>query len=213
MSLMALVAAGQRGLLIRTVGGAIGVDETVARDALERLLTAVARRLNERAGDPAECQILLDVIANGGYQRYLDDARALLGRAAIGDGEQALVYLYGSVEVAREHARSIGPPAGLDAEVFARLMTLAASLLLAAMARRLEQQANDRLAEGGPAAVLTGLGQALLRGFVEGTRRALFRRRASFQRRMARRRRLARGASGRPSLDDLLGDLLHDNGG
>ena len=212
MSLMALIAAGQQGLLIRTVGAALGVDEAVARPALERLLAVIARRLSERAGDPVECQILLDVIAGGGFPRYLDDARALLGREAIRDGEDLLTYLYGSVEAAREHARAIGPPAGLDAEVFARLMTLAASLLLAAVARRLEQQARERLAEGSPAGVLKGLGQAVLRGFLDGTGRALFRRRASFRRRMARRRRFGQSSSRRPSLDELLGDLLDDNG-
>jgi hypothetical protein len=44
------------------------------------------------------------------------------------DGEGLLAYAYGSVDAAREDARAIGPPAGLDREVFARLMTLAASL-------------------------------------------------------------------------------------
>lgn len=209
MSLMAIIAAGQQGLLIRTVGGAIGVDEPVARAAIERLLPAMARQLSERAHDPAESEIVLDVVAHGGFQRYLDDPRALLGREAIRDGEEMLTYLYGSVDAARQHATAIRPPAGLDAGVFARLMTLAACLLLGAMARRLEHQAHNELAESGVAGILKGLGQAILRGIVEGTARSMFRRRTSFRRRMARRRgRLDHAPSHRPALDEVLGDLL-----
>jgi hypothetical protein len=211
MSLMAIIAAGQKGLLIRAVGGAVGVDEPVARAALERLLQAMARRLTKRADNREERRILLETVAAGGFQRYLDDPRALLGRDTIRDGEDLLTYLYGSVDVARDHARTIGPPSGLDAEVFTRLMTVAACLLLGAMARRLEQQTQDRLVDVGATGLVMGLVQAIWAGIMEGTARSMFRRRASFRYRMgAERRRQQRGEapSGRPELEEILGDLL-----
>jgi hypothetical protein len=209
MSLMALMAAGQQGLLIQTVGGVVGVEEPVAARALERLSKTIARRLSARvAVEPAEHEVLLDVIARGGFECYLDDPRALFGRAAVRDGEDVLAYAYGSVEAAREEAKAVGPPQGLDRDVFARLMTLAASLVLAAMARKMEQQARKGSAVAGPAGVLKELGQTVMRGLADGTTRTF--RRARFRRRMALRRlglslrRPERGAS----LDELLGDLL-----
>ena len=212
MSLMALIAAGQQGLLIHTVAGVIGVDEPVARAALERLLRAIAHRLNARAADPVEHEILLDVIARGGFQRYLDDPRVLFGRDAVRDGEGVLAYLYGSVEAARARARKLGPPAGLDREVFARLMTLAAVLLPAAIARRLDQQAQVPAAEAGVTDALKGLGRAMLRGLADGTVRTVLRR-ARFRHRIAVRRLIMsqrRPAARRPRLDALLGDLLEE---
>jgi hypothetical protein len=208
MSLLALIAASQNGLLIRAVGSVIGVDEPVARDALERLLATIAERLGARAADPAEHDILLDVIASGSFQRYLDDPRALFGRDAVRDGEVLLAYLYGSVEAARQRARAVGPPAGLDGEVFARLMTLAASLLLGAMARRLEELARDPLPAPGPAGALRELGQTVLRGFADGTMRTF--RHASFRRRMVLRRLYLprRRRTHAASIEELLGDLL-----
>jgi len=205
---MALIAASQNGLLIRAVGSVIGVDEPVARDALERLLATIAERLGARAADPVEHDILLDVIASGGFQRYLDDPRALFGRDAVRDGEGLLAYLYGSLEAARDDARAIGPPAGLDGEVFARLMTLAASLLLGAMARRLEDLARDPFPATGPAGALRELGRTVLRGLADGTMRTF--RHASFRRRMALRRlNLPRRRRDHAvSIDELLGDLL-----
>jgi hypothetical protein len=208
MSLMALMAAGQQGLLIRTVGGVVGVEEPVAARALERLSKAIARRLSARvAVEPAEHEVLLDVVARGGFERYLDDPRALFGREAVRDGEDLLAYAYGSVDAAREEARALGPPRGLDRDVFARLMTLVASLVLAVMARSMEQ-ARPRSAVAGPAGVLKELGETVMRGLADGTLRTF--RRARFRRRMALRRlglslrRPERGAS----LDELLGDLL-----
>jgi len=208
MSLLALVAAGQHGLLIQTVGGAIGVEEPVARQALERLSRTIARRLSARVTlEPAEHEVLLDVVARGGFERYLDDPRALFGREAVRDGEDLLTYAFGSLEAAREEAKAVGPPPGLDRDVFARLMTLAASLVLAAMARKLEQQARANSAVAGPAGVLKEFGETVMRGLADGTLRTF--RRASFRRRMALRRlglslrRPERGAA----LDELLGDL------
>lgn len=215
MSLTALIAAGQRGQLIQTIAVVVSVDELVARAALQRLLAAIARRLSERAADPLEHEILLDVIARGGFQRYLDDRRFLFGRKAVREGEEVLAYLYGSVEAAREDANRIGAPAGLDRDVFARLMTLAAILLFGAAARRLEQQAHDRSAGSAPADMLKELGRTILRGLADGTGRTLFRR-LSFRRRLAALRwkatwrRLDRSASRRPTLDELLGGLLNE---
>ena len=209
MSLMALMAAGQQGLLIKTVGGLIGVEEPVAARALERLSRAIARRLSARVAiEPAEHEVLLDVVARGGFERYLDDPRALLGREAVRDGEDLLTYAYGSVDAAREEARVVGPPPGLDSDVFARLMTLAASLVLGAMARKLEQQARANSAVAGPAGVLKEFGETVMRGLADGTLRTF--RRASFRRRMALRRLgfSLRRPEGGASVDELLGDLL-----
>lgn len=209
MSLMALVAAGQQGLLIKTVGGVIGVEEPVAARALERLSRPIARRLSARvAVEPAEHEVLLDVVARGDFERYLDDPRALFGRHAVRDGEDLLTYVYGSVEAAREEANAVGPPPGLDRDVFARLMTLAASLVLAAMARKLEQQARASAAVAGPAGVLKEFGETVMRGLADGTLRTF--RRASFRRRMALRRLgfSLRRPEGGASVDELLGDLL-----
>jgi hypothetical protein len=208
MSLMALVAAGQQGLLIQTVGGVVGVEEPVARQALERLSRAIARRLSARvAVEPAEHEVLLDVVARGGFESYLDDPRALFGRGAVRDGEDLLAYAYGSVEAAREEAKKVGSPRWLDRDVFARLMTLAASLVLAAMARSMEQ-ARPRTPVAGPAGVLKEFGETVMRGLADGTTRTF--RRARFRRRMALRRLgfSLRRPEGGASLDELLGDLL-----
>ena len=209
MSPMDIIAAAQHGLLIQAVAGVMGVEERVARQALSRLLTALAARLSARAADPVEEANLLAVLVGGDFQRYLDDPRALFGRLAVRDGEELLAYLYGSVEAARAEARRIGPPRGLDSELFARTLTLAASLLLAALARRLEAEKNELSADAGLTDYLQDLGRTILRGLADGTVRTLFRR-VGFRGRMALRR-LPRRGSGRhhgPSIDALLGSLL-----
>lgn len=210
MSPMEIIAAGQHGLLIQAVAGVIGVEEGVARNAIERLLKAIGRRLSERAADPAEQENVLDVLAGGDFQLCLDDPRALFGPFAVRDGEGLLAYLYGSLEAARAEARRIGPPRGLDKEVFARLLTLAASLLLAALARRLEKEKGELPAEAGLTDYLQDLGRTILRGFADGTVRTLFRR-VGFRGRMAMSRmklRLSRRPGHGPSIDNLLGSLL-----
>ena len=208
MSLMALIAAGHQGHLVQTVAVVLGVEEPVARSALERLVPAVAHRLRDRAAEAGEQDGLLDVLAEGGFQRYLDDPRVLFGREAVRDGEDVLGYAYGSVDAARAQARAIGPPAGLDGDVFARLMTLAAVLLIGAMSRRLDQQVRAGSAAAGPAGILKRLGRVVVRALAEGSMRSIYRRRAGFGPRMAaRRRRPGARPARRPTLEMLLGDV------
>jgi hypothetical protein len=208
MSLMALMAASQNGLLIRAVGSVVGVDEPVARDALERLLGAIAERLGARAADPVEHDILLDVIASGSFQRYLDDPRALFGREAVRDGEGLLAYALwlrrGRPRARRKRhraARRARPRGVRQADDAGRKPSAGA------MARRLEEQARDPLRLPGPAGALKELGQTVLRGLADGTMRTF--RRASFRRRMALRRLNLQRRGGPRRVDrGTPGDLL-----
>ncbi len=228
---MDVLDACQSGQLVAAVGIASDLEEAQCRQALERLTRDIARRVSERVSEQDDIDDLLDVLDEEEEYEYLDNPKAMLGRDGIADGEEILKLLYGSLDEAGQVAAQIGAPRGVDDEVFARLMTVAASLTLAAMARRNKQfqmsLADHDAAENGSkggfvamlvSALVAGLMQALRQAVRPSRRRrkrniltSIFgsekkRRPSSTSRRKSRRRKSRRRKT--PTLKDLLGDII-----
>ena len=224
----------QRGQLIDTLGAACELSETQCRQSLERLTPDIARRIGACISDEDDddYEDLIDILDEDEQVEYLDEANAMLSRGAISDGEDILKLLYGSMSNAHAAARKIGAPRGVDDDAFARLMTMAAALTFAAMARRNQQYQlaaldhPDDQSVGGDGLIAT-LINALVTGFMQGFREATRRKRSrrrkrsmleqifgsgtTRRRRSTRRRSRSRKRRRRrktPSLRDLLGDIL-----
>lgn len=216
----------QNGQLIDTLGAACELSEEQCRQSLDRLTPDIARRISERIPDEDSYEDLVDILDEEEQVEYLDDPNAMLSRSAIGDGEDILELLYGSMDQARAAAQKIGPPEGVDGDAFARLMTMAAALTFSALARRNQQYqlAAARSPEGEPPAsegFIAMLIGALITGLMQGLKTSTRRRRRRRNRGVlekifgtgtTRRRRSTRKRKRRrrktPSLNDLLGDIL-----
>lgn len=220
----------QNGQLIDTLGAACEISETRCRQALERLTPNIARLINERIIDEDDYEDLVDILDDEDQTECLDNPTEMLSRGTISDGKDILEILYGSLDVAHEAARRIGPPNGVDENTFTRLMAMAAALTFSAMARRNQQYqlaAVDQPASGG--GLISTLFNALVTGFMEGFRQATRRktrrrrkrslleqilgtgttsRRRSTRRRRSSRKRKRQRRRKTPSLRDLLGDIL-----
>jgi hypothetical protein len=136
--------------------------------------------------------------------------------SAVQDGEDILTHLYGSLEVARRQARAIGAPAGMKTATFERIMSHAAALVLAAMTRRSKMLAMPAVgslpaaSQGGIMAVLI---DAVVKGIVDGLKRAMLPRRRRASTAYGRRKKRSTSRTKRttsPRLEDILGDIIKD---
>ena len=221
--IMEILDSAQDGNLILVFASAAGVQEASARTALDTLTSDIARRIADLVKNSDRYDDLMDVLDEEERDQYLDKPGAILDRGAIEDGEDILKSAYGSLDVARSAARRIGAPDGIESDVFERIMTLAATLTLAAMARR------NRIYQFGVAGgtgtepeqrgFIATMISALITGFLEGFRQATRRKRRRRKRsafdavfgskRSTRRtKRTRKRRQKTPSLNDLLGDLL-----
>jgi hypothetical protein len=217
MELLDIIAAGQGGALITRLGAAAGVDAATARAALDKLAPEIARRIAAKAQDPDEYEHLLDVLEEGEADAYLDSPRALLSRAAAQDGEDILAHLYGSLDAARREAGRIGAPDGMTPAIFERFMSYAAAVVLAAMTRRnkalaMPAASQSAAAQGGIMAMLI---DAIVKGVVDGFKKAMVPRRRRTSSTYGRKRKSATTTARKPrtrspSLQDILGDIVKD---
>ena len=228
--ILEILSEGQSGLLIKTLGDACDLSEDQCRQSLEKLVPDIARRISDHIEDDDDLEELVDILDREEQTKYLDDRNAMFSRDIVHDGKDILELVYGSLDKAHDAAERIGPPKGVDDDVFERLMTIVASLTFAAMARRNQhvqlaamdgpKDGEQRVDEGFFMMIIN----ALITGFMEGARQSTTRRRRrkrSMLERIfgtkSRSRRRRRSSSSRkrrsrrrktPSLKDILGDIL-----
>lgn len=209
-----IVLASNDGKTAAALAMAGGYSVDAAEKALKTLVREVGSKLVLKAQDPDELELMLDVIEAGEHDDYLSNPDALVSREAIEEGEEILEHLYGSLERARTMAAQVRRPHGLSEEKMERLMTLAATLSVAAMVQRGRQ--------GFMSADLNGTGSVfwkeLLRAIYKGIthvppkrrrrrNRATVARSYKTSRKRRRQRRRSRRKS-RPSLADVFGELI-----
>lgn len=214
MELVEIIAAGHKGRLAANVANVAGIAEADARAALEALVGEVAGRIAAKVADPAELELLLDVIEAGEHDDYLDSADALLSREAIQEGEEILTHVYGGLDAARAAAARLPRPASLDGPRMGSLMTLAATLSVAALTRRGRATWLPAAGDGYGSSLLGALIQGLIQGLTHvPARRRRRRTRATYSPRYAgsrkrKRKTATRRRTAEPTLADVFGELL-----
>jgi hypothetical protein len=201
----------------RTAGAlalAGGYPADAAEKALKTLVRDIGHRMAMKAQDPDEFDLILDVIEAGEHDDYLTNPDALLSREAVQEGEEILAHVYGSLERARTVARSLRRPHGINEDKMERLMSLAATLCVAAMVARGRQGFMAADLGGAAQSFWSELVNAVIKGvtYVPPKRRKR-RSRATVARSYAssRKRKRQRSRSKRktnPSLADVFGELV-----
>lgn len=217
MEILDIIDKAQNGTLMAQLAASAEVDLQTARAAMHALAPELARAIADKASDPDEYQHLIDSLHSGEADDYLENSRAFLSRTAARDGESILTYLYGSLDAARARANAIGAPEGMKENTFSRFMTFAAVLVVAAMTRRnkaFAMQTAPLTSSSTVNGIMSVLVDALVKGVVDGFKRAMLPRRrritVSYGRKKTRKRTRRKTPSRTPSLNDILGNLLKD---
>lgn len=212
--LIDIILASNQGRTAGALALAGGYPADAAEKALKTLVRDIGHRMAMKAQDPDEFELILDVIEAGEHDDYLTNPDALLSREAVQEGEEILAHVYGSLERARTVARSLRRPHGLNEDKMERLMSLAATLCVAAMVSRGRQGFMAADLGGAAQSFWSELVNAVIKGitYVPPKRRKR-RSRATVARSYARsgKRKRQRSRSKRktsPSLADVFGELV-----
>jgi hypothetical protein len=131
----AIVGAGN-GAAVRQLGSQVGLREDQTTAALGALVPMLAAGLQRNARDAGGLESLLGALAGGGHTRYLDDPTTLAREDALADGNGILGHVFGSKQVSREVAGRAAAQTGIGADALKRLLPLAATLVMGALARQ-----------------------------------------------------------------------------
>lgn len=147
--LLDMLLGQQNNSNLKDIMNQLGLDETQARDAIGSLLPQITQGIQKQASQ--QNISILDQIAKGQQQRYLeDDSAHLYDDDAIQGGNDILGQIFGSKQVSREVAGQAAQQTGIDSSILKKLLPMVASMAMGAMGK----QASGSGLGSNPAALL-----------------------------------------------------------
>jgi hypothetical protein len=154
MNILEAVLNAQGGAAAQQAGRSVGLSADQTSAALSALVPALAAGLQRNTSQPGGLESLLGALTGGAHVRYVDSPDTLQGQGAVSDGNAILGHILGSKDVSRRVASRASAQTGLGEDVLKKLLPVAATLVMGALAK---QQLGARAA-----AAPSGAGNGIL---------------------------------------------------
>jgi len=155
MSLLDAILNSQDGAAVQQLGSQFGLGDDQTTQALSALVPAIAAGVHHNVQSEGGLQSLLSALSSGQHQQYVTDPAILGQSSTIDDGNAILGHVFGNKDVSRQVAAHAAAQTGIGSDVLRRMLPVAATLVMGALAKRSFQgapaQAGFQGAPGGAA--------------------------------------------------------------
>lgn len=149
MNILEAVLNAQGGAAAQQAGRSVGLSPDQTSAALSALVPALAAGLQRNASQPGGLDSLIGALTRGSHTRYVDDPAALQSQDVVSDGNAILGHILGSKDVSRRVASRASAQSGLGEDVLKKLLPMAATLVMGALAK---QRLGTQTSAAAPAA-------------------------------------------------------------
>lgn len=126
------------------VSRTFGLDDGQTRAAVEELIPALRRGLQQNAGARSDTattagpgmEDLLEALRTGQHDRYVDEPASLGLPETRKDGNDILGHIFGNKETSREVARRASASTGIGASVLKKLLPVLATVVMGTLSKR-----------------------------------------------------------------------------
>ncbi len=141
MNILETILNASGGNAARQAGAAVGLSESQTSSALGALIPALSAGMSRNASQPGGLESLFGALTGGGHSRYVEDPAAFGRQETIADGNGILGHLLGSKDASRAVASEASAQTGIGADVLKKLLPIAATLMMGALAKQKFAQA------------------------------------------------------------------------
>jgi len=156
MDILSDIITAQDGAAVQQLGSQLGLGQQQTTSALSALVPALAAGLQRNMQSEGGLGTLISVLSSGSHKDYIDNPQALGEAKAVEDGNGILGHILGSKDVSRDVAAQAATQTGISADVLKRMLPLAATMVMGALAKR-SGPASAGLSSGGVAGMLGSL--------------------------------------------------------
>lgn len=142
MSLLDAILNSQDGAAVQQLGAQFGLGDDQTAQALSALVPAIAAGVHHNVQSENGLESLMNALSNGQHQQYVSDP-AILGQATtIDDGNAILGHVFGDQDVSRQVAAHAAAQTGIGSDILKKMLPIAATLVMGALAKRSVQSSN-----------------------------------------------------------------------
>lgn len=136
MNILEAVLSANGGSAARSAGESLGLSQDQTASALSAIIPALAAGLQRNSAQPGGLDSLLGALTGGAHARYVDEPSSLGQAGTVSDGNAILGHIFGSRDVSRSVAARAAAQTGLGEDVLKRLLPVAATLVMGALAKQ-----------------------------------------------------------------------------
>jgi len=150
MNILDAIINDNNGAAVMQLGSQFGLEQNQATAALAVLVPALAAGVQKNLQTDAGSESLMSALSSGNHSQYFEKPGYLAGAEAVADGNGILSHVLGSKNASRDVATRAAEQTGLSPDVLKRMLPLAATLMMGALARRPK---TSSISPAGPAGV------------------------------------------------------------
>jgi len=139
-NLLESIIRSQGGAIVQQIASQLGVNPQVAEQAVQRLMPALSRGIQNNTQQEGGLETLLGLIGGGNSTEYVDQPETLGSQASIDVGNNILGQIFGSKDVSRNVASHAAKETGLEAGLLKKMLPLLASVAIASMSKQNQSQ-------------------------------------------------------------------------
>ena len=149
MGLLNSILASQGGNIVGQISSKFGLDPGLAESAVRSLIPAISQGIQNNTSDQAGRESLVNALANGNHQNYLDNPDSISDEATTADGNSILGHILGSKDVSRNVANEAAEETGVNSSTLKKILPILASVAMGVLSKESSSLSENKLDIGG----------------------------------------------------------------
>ena len=136
MNILEMMLDSQNSGQIRQLANNFGIGEDQIQAALAQMVPALSQGVKKNISNESGLDSLLNALAKGNHQQYLDRPESITDSAAVLDGNNILGHILGSKDVSRAVADRASSNTGIDSGLLKQMLPMVASMMMGSLSKQ-----------------------------------------------------------------------------
>jgi len=136
MNILDLILSNENKPALDELSRNFGLNEVETKKAVEGLIPALSRGMQNNTGGEQGMEDLLDALRTGKHGQYMEQPNSLSRPEATEDGNGILGHLFGTKQVSRDVAAQVSQKSGISSAILKKMLPVVASLVMGALSKK-----------------------------------------------------------------------------
>jgi len=136
MNILDLLLSNENKPALDELARNFGLSEDQTRSAVEGLIPALSRGMQNNTSGEQGMDDLLDALRTGKHAQYMEQPNSLSRPETTEDGNGILGHLFGNKQVSRDVASRVSKQSGISSTVLKKMLPVVASLVMGAISKK-----------------------------------------------------------------------------
>ena len=136
MNILDLILSHENKPALDEMSRNFGLNEDQTRQAVEGLIPALSRGMQNNTTTENGMDDLLDALRSGKHGKYMEQPNSLSRPETVEDGNGILGHIFGNKQVSRDVAARVSQQSGISSAILKKMLPIVASLAMGAISKK-----------------------------------------------------------------------------